>query len=151
MIYTATNIRSTLETLLDVCRDGSKGYETAASAVKDPVLKAELMQYSMQRDEFALQLEDAIGELGDPISEHGSMTGSLHRAWIGVKSALTSHDSHAVLAECERGEDSAVDAYAHAMSHEMPPLIHDIVEAQYDAIRRVHDRIKNLRDAAKRP
>src|SRR5271155_3619754 len=103
MIHTATNVRSTLESLLDVCRDGSKGYEAAASAVKDPTLKAELMQYSMQREEFATQLEDAIAEVGEAASEHGSMAGSLHRAWIGVKGALTSHDSHAVLAECERG------------------------------------------------
>jgi uncharacterized protein (TIGR02284 family) len=134
---------------MDVCRDGVKGYETAATAVKDPTLRAELMQYSVQRDQFALQLEDAISDLGEPVSEYGSFTGSLHRAWIGVKGALTSHDSHAVLAECERGEDSAVDTYADAMSHEMPPSIRDIVEMQSDAIRRVHDRIRRLRDSLK--
>jgi uncharacterized protein (TIGR02284 family) len=150
MIYTATNVRSALESLMDICRDGSKGYETAASAVKDPSLKAELMQYSMQRDEFALQLEDSISAMGEPAWDHGSIAGSLHRAWIGVKGALTSHDSHAVLSECERGEDSAVEAYQQAISHDLPSPVRDMVELQYDAVRRVHDRIKSLRDASKK-
>jgi uncharacterized protein (TIGR02284 family) len=150
MIHTATNVRSALESLMDICRDGSKGYEAAASAVKDPTLKAELMQYSIQRDEFALQLEDAISDLGEPAWDHGSISGTLHRAWIGVKGALTSHDSHAVLSECERGEDSAVETYSQAISHDLPSPARDMVELQYDAVRRVHDRIKSLRDASKK-
>src|ERR1700722_2723781 len=150
MIYTATNVRSALESLMDICRDGSKGYEVAASAVKDSSLKAKLMQYSMQRDEFALQLEDSIAALGEPAWDHGSIAGSLHRAWIGVKGALTSHDSHAVLSECERGEDSAIEAYQQAISPELPSPVRDMVELQYDAVRRVHDRIKSLRDASKK-
>ena len=39
----------------------------------------------------------------------------MHRAWINLKSAVTSGDDHAILAECERGEDSAVDEYKKAM------------------------------------
>jgi uncharacterized protein (TIGR02284 family) len=150
MIHTATNVRSTLESLIDICRDGSKGFEAAASAVKDPSLKAELMQYSMQRDEFALQLEDGITALGEQAWDHGSIAGSLHRAWIGVKGALTSHDAHAVLSECERGEDSAVETYQQAVSHDLPSAVRDMVELQYDAVRRVHDRIKSLRDASRK-
>ena len=66
-----------------------------------------------------------------------------------MKGALTSHDSHAVLSECERGEDSAIEAYQQAISHDLPSPVRDMVELQYDAVRRVHDRIKSLRDASK--
>jgi uncharacterized protein (TIGR02284 family) len=55
-----------------------------------------------------------------------------------------------VLSECERGEDSAVEAYQQAISHDLPSPVRDMVELQYDAVRRVHDRIKSLRDASKK-
>jgi len=38
------------------------------------------------------------------------------RGWINLKAALTSKDEHAILAECERGEDSAVAEYKKAMA-----------------------------------
>ena len=46
-----------------------------------------------------------------------STTGAMHRAWINLKSALTSGDDHAILAECERGEDSAISEYKEAMEN----------------------------------
>ena len=39
------------------------------------------------------------------------MAGALHRGWVDVKSAVTDHSDHAILAECERGEDAAKKNY----------------------------------------
>jgi uncharacterized protein (TIGR02284 family) len=44
-----------------------------------------------------------------------TVAGAIHRGWTGLKAALTSGNDHAILAECERGEDRAIEAYKKAL------------------------------------
>jgi uncharacterized protein (TIGR02284 family) len=89
-------------------------------------------------------------QLGEPDPEDSSSaTGAMHRAWINLKSALTSQDDHAILAECERGEDSAVSGYKEAMEEDISSPIREIISRQYSEVQNAHDRIKSLRDATK--
>jgi len=150
MMNTTTDIRKTLNDLLETCNDGKRGYELAASVVEDRTLHAELIQYSMQRAEFADDLQTAISNLGEEPTEHGTLSGALHRAWINVKNMVPFGGRYDILVECERGEDSAVESFREALSHDLPMAVHAIIESQYDAIQRVHDRIKSLRGAAKK-
>jgi uncharacterized protein (TIGR02284 family) len=145
----AHEVETTLHHLIETCRDGQNGFETAARAIKDTSLQAELTQYSIQRRRFASDLELALDSIGDSDSSHegGSMSGALHRGWINLKAAIASDDRHAVLAECERGEDSAVKAYREAISAHLSPGLETLVESQYEQVQRVHDRVKELRDA----
>src|SRR6185312_10215636 len=98
-------IISTINGLIETLKDGQEGFRQASEAVKDSQLKMLFNEYSMQRSRFAGELQsEAIG-LGEHTPEDSSSTaGALHRAWINLKGALTSHDDHAILAECERGE-----------------------------------------------
>ena len=139
--------KSTLDTLIETCKDGQYGFEVAAKGVGDPALRAELLQYSLQRREFASALQQALRTMGEKPLESGSLSGTMHRGWIKVKEAISSADEGKILAECERGEDSAVDAYRDAMGQIIPPGIDDLVETQFAAIQHVHDRIKALRDS----
>ena len=67
---------------------------------------------------------------------------------MNVKSALGGNDKHAILAECERGEDAAEEAYRKAMGTSLPSDYNDLVLKQFQTVQRTHDRIKQLRDAA---
>ena len=69
---------------------------------------------------------------------------------MNLKSAVTSGDDHAILAECERGEDSAVEEYKKAIAENLLAPSREIVSRQYSEIKNAHDRIKNLRDARKK-
>ena len=80
----------------------------------------------------------------------GSLAGSAHRAWVNVKTAVTSKDDLAVPEECERGEDVALKAYQKAMQDPLPPAVARLVLEQYEGARQSHDRIKTLRDERKR-
>jgi uncharacterized protein (TIGR02284 family) len=73
---------------------------------------------------------------------------SLHRAWTGIKSSITDMDDHAVLAECESGEDTAKRAYEAALKKDLPADVRTIVERQYQGVKENHDRIRDLRNAA---
>ena len=144
-------IISTINNLIETLKDGQEGYRQAAEAVKDPELKSLFNEYSMQRSRFAGELQsEAIG-LGEPKPEDsGSTSGALHRTWINLKSAITSRDDHAILAECERGEDSAVKEYRDAMENEeLSSPVRDILSRQFTEVKSAHDRIKQLRDASK--
>ena len=72
----------------------------------------------------------------------------MHRGWIDLKSALTSQDEHAILAECERGEDTAVAAYAEALAEEgLPGHVAATLQTQYKAVKAAHDRVRDLRES----
>lgn len=144
-----SNVAGTLNHLVETCRDGQRGFEQAAKSIGDPALRAELMQYSMQRREFATALQQAIRTVGEEPTTSGSASAALHRGWMNVRQAISSNDDYSVLAECERGEDSAVEAYREALGQPVPSGVDDLVETQYSAIKHVHDRIRSLREANK--
>jgi uncharacterized protein (TIGR02284 family) len=144
-------IISTINSLIETLKDGQEGFKQAAQAVKDSSLKSLFNEYSMQRSKFAGELQAQAIQLGESKPEESSsVSGAMHRAWIDIKSAVTSGDDHAILAECERGEDSAIKGFKDAMEDDdLSAPVRDIVSRQYSEVKSAHDRIKQLRDAAK--
>src|SRR5882762_7835659 len=143
-------IISTINSLIETLKDGQEGFKEAAEAVKDSDLKSLFSEFSEQRARFAAELQSEAMSLGETEPEESSSAaGAMHRAWIDLKSAVTSGDDHAILAECERGEDYAVKEYEKAMNDNLPAPLREIVSRQYSEIKNAHDRIKNLRDTAK--
>ena len=145
-------IISTINNLIETLKDGQKGFKEGADAVQASQLKSLFTEYSQQRARFASELQMQARSVGEAEPEtSGSAAGAMHRGWINLKSAITSKDETAILAECERGEDSAVQEFEKAMRENPPSALRDIVSRQYSEIKSAHDRIKHLRDAAKKP
>jgi uncharacterized protein (TIGR02284 family) len=141
-------IVSTINSLIETLKDGQEGFKQAAEAVKDSELKSLFREYSQQRARFAGELQGQAQQLGESKPEDSSSAaGAMHRAWINLKSVVTSGDDHAILAECERGEDSAVKEYQKAMQNDLSSPIGETISRQYSEVKDAHDRIKNLRDA----
>lgn len=142
---------STINSLIETLKDGEKGFKEASEAVRDPQLKSLFQQYSQQRHRFATELQTKAQNLGEVKPENSSSAaGAMHRAWINLKSAVTSGDDKAILSECERGEDSAVHEFEEAMNDGLTGTVREIVARQFTEIKSAHDRVKNLRDAAKK-
>ncbi len=142
---------STINNLIETLKDGEKGFKEAADAVKDPQLKSLFQQYSQQRHRFATELQGQAQSLGEFKPEKSSSAaGVMHRAWINLKSTVTSGDDRAILSECERGEDSAVHEFEEAMHDGLTGTVRELVSRQFTEIKSAHDRVKHLRDAAKK-
>lgn len=138
-----------LNELLETLKDGEKGYSEAVTDVEDQDLKEVFKKYAVQRDGYLTELEDQMHQLNLKAEEESSITGTIHRAFINLKSAITSKSRHSILAECERGEDYAVKAYETALKAEgLPGQLKSIIEKQYAGIKQGHDEIKALRDSA---
>src|SRR5437763_14486636 len=102
-------IISTINGLIETLKDGQRGFKEAAEAVKDPQLKSLFNEYSLQRSRFAGELQSEAIALGESNPEDSSSAaGAMHRAWIDLKSAGTSGDDHAIMAEAEGGDDAAM-------------------------------------------
>ncbi len=138
---------STLNGLIEVCKDGENGFRTAAEGVKTADYKTLFSTYAQQRAQFASELQAEVRRLGGDPEKTGSIAASLHRGWINIKSTVTGEDEGAVLAECERGEDSAVSNYQDAMKANLPADVSSVVQRQYAQIKEAHDRVRALRDA----
>jgi uncharacterized protein (TIGR02284 family) len=143
-----TGIRSTIRDLIQTCKDGQEGFATAAENIEDQQIRSLFVTYSQQRAEFIKELEAAARSVaGDDPADRGSIAGAIHRGWINLKSAISGKDKHSILAECERGEDSAVETYRKALEVANPGDILQIVQRQYAEIKAAHDKVKALRDA----
>jgi len=144
-------IASVINNLIETLKDGEKGFKEAADGVKDPELKSFFTQYSAQRHRFASELQTELRSVGGAEPETGgSAAGAMHRGWMDLKSAISGKDEGAILAECERGEDSAVKEFKEAIDKPLSSPLRDVVFRQYTDIKLAHDRIKQLRDAAKK-
>lgn len=142
------DVISTLNGLIETCKDGQEGFKEAAEGVKRSDLKSLFYEFSQQRAQFAGELQSLVQSLGGDPENSGSTAGALHRGWINIKSAVTGQDDEAILNECERGEDSAKNTYKSALEEALPGNIMDTVQQQYQSILSAHDRVKALRDAA---
>jgi len=141
-----------LNELVETLKDGQKGYADAMTDVEDTNLKATFKKYAVQRSGYVTEIEDQMFKLDlhPDTSEGSSITGTVHRAWIDLKSALTSKDNKAVLNECERGEDYAVKAYQTALkAQDLPSGLKSVIEKQYQGVQEAHNTIRTLRDSTK--
>ena len=142
------DVISTLNNLIETCKDGQNGFQTAADGVKSSELKTLFHTYAQQRAQFSGELQTEVRQLGGDPEKTGSVAASLHRGWINIKSAVTGEDEGAVIAECERGEDSAVRNYKAALAENLPENIRSLVQSQYTQVQEAHDRIRSLEKAS---
>ena len=108
MSKTTKSIASVLNSLIETCKDGQEGFRTAAENVKSTDFKELFSELSIQREQFAGELQRLVLGLGEEVETSGSFGGTLRRGWMDLKAAITGGDEHAILVECERGEDAAV-------------------------------------------
>ncbi|MEO7931948.1 MAG: PA2169 family four-helix-bundle protein [Chthoniobacterales bacterium] len=136
-----------LNDLIEICKDGQDGFRDASENVNNPELKALFAKYSLQRSKFAGDLQQHVTSLGEQAEKTSGFVSAVHRGWIDLKAAFTKGSDHAILAECERGEDHAVEAYLNALDQELPSNIRNDVYEQYSAVQMAHDDIRDRRDS----
>jgi uncharacterized protein (TIGR02284 family) len=140
---------SVLNDLIEVLKDAQEGFRSASENAPSSELKTVFSEYSLQRSKFAGELQSLARSFGEkePTST-GSLAGALHRGWIDLKSALAKQDAHALLTECERGEDFAVEEYRKAVQNtDLPKNARDTLDTQLAAVEAAHNRIRALRDS----
>jgi len=146
------NNKETIEVLNDLIQinnDRIVGYERAIKETKpeDDDLKVLFASMISESHKIKIALATEVQTLGAEVEQGTTTSGKIYRAWMDVKAAFTGHDRHAVLANCEAGEDAAQKAYNSALkSNELPAYIREMLVEQQEVLRASHDEIRALRD-----
>ena len=146
------NNRETIETLNDLIlinNDRIAGYERAMKelAPEDSDLKPLFENMIDESRQARIALGKEVQVLGGTMAEGTMATGKVYRAWMDIKAIFTGHDRHAVIANCEAGEDAAQKAYTGALEEEhLPSFLREMIRDQQQALKYSHDEIKSFRD-----
>jgi uncharacterized protein (TIGR02284 family) len=112
-------------------------------------LKELFQGYAAQSRKNSEELAAIVGS-ADAVETGNNVSGTLHRAWIDIKSIFGGSDRESILSEAERGEDAIKKAYQDALSSEgLSAEALQTVSSQASEINAAHDQIKALRDTAK--
>jgi uncharacterized protein (TIGR02284 family) len=141
------NATDVLNRLLAICQYGEKGFDTAASAVMDQSLKTELSQYCDDRRACVRELQRALIAIGETPSKDGSITAAMRRGWMNLIKAISEENEQAILSACEMGEDATITAYGEAMTVPLPSPLSALITSQYESAKRIHGRVRSLRDS----
>jgi uncharacterized protein (TIGR02284 family) len=85
MSTTTKSIASVLNSLIETCEDGLEGFRSAAEDVKS----ADFRELSMQRQQFATELQTLVLGHGEEAQTSGSFGGALRRGWMDLKAAIS--------------------------------------------------------------
>jgi uncharacterized protein (TIGR02284 family) len=139
---------STLNGLIETVKDGEFGFKTAAEGMQDLQVRSLFQQYSRQRAEMARELQSEVRRLGGDPEKSGSAAGAAHRGWINIKSVVTGKNDASIIAEAERGEDSAKKMYEDALLEALPTQTLALVREQSMKIHDAHDRVRAIERTA---
>src|ERR1700712_38180 len=151
MQATTTETIEILNDLVEINNDRIVGYERALGEVtdSDTDLKSLFTTMIDESRKIRVDLAGEVQALGGEFEAGTTTSGKLYRAWMDVKAVFTGKDRHAILENCEFGEDAAQKAYKEALEEDLPGYIRTTLEAQKAMLRTSHDRIKALRDVSK--
>lgn len=133
-----TNPQKTIDALNDLLQknvDARRGYEKARSGVDQSIFESYLTDKVTQRQAFIEALTQEIIALGGSPKRETTVKGSLHHAWIDIKSALASDNEEAVFEECVRGEKNSLETYNELLQDtSWPASTKDMIQHQRDQI-----------------
>ena len=133
----------TLQSLIQICRNGQTGYMHAAAKTKDPELKSFFDEQSRERTRFAAELTEQaekVGKVGP--SRKGTVAGVLHRAWFEMKADFGGGDQ-GILKSVQTGESKAKSVYEKALASSLPPDVLSVVSRQHESVKAALDRVRN--------
>lgn len=137
-------IANNLNQLLEKNYDAEKGYKDAADKVQNTRMKQFLEEQAQLRYDFGHQIKSEIKAFDGEVDKGGSVKGSMHRAWMDLKSAVTSDKEENVMEEVQRGEQSAIEEYNEVINKSnLPATTKGILTQQRDKIQQAQQSAKN--------
>lgn len=135
-----------LKGLVKIINDGKEGYESAAETSDNAELKTLFYGFSIERATYAADLKSHISiHGGESENEEGDILGALHRTWVDVKQAFTTHQSHAILEAITTGEKVAIERYDEVLADYTDHADHyNLLKNQRDGIEAALSRIEML-------
>ena len=147
---TTKELSKKINAIIEKNNDAYKGYKKVADKAESSSLTSFFLQQASERQDFATKLTANL-KAYDPdfkVDTDGSATGSMHRAWIDVKAALSIDDDEALLEECLRGDKASADEYEKFLENNssLHADITNTIRQQLQKVRNTLSKVSSLED-----
>lgn len=123
-------------------KEAEKGFAKAAELVTKPENRNYFLEKSNQRGVFAIQIIGVIRELGSTEEDRKNYLGDLHRAWMDIRTFVTSDNDRVLMRECERGEQASLEDYKAILKNQnLPASCINVLQKQHDTIEKTIRRL----------
>lgn len=123
-------------------KEAEKGFAKAAELVNKPENQNYFLEKSNQRGVFALQLIGVIRELGSTEEDRKNYLGDLHRAWMDIRTFVSSNNDSVIMDECQRGEQVSLEDYKAILKNKnLPASCKNVLQKQHDTIEKTIQRL----------
>ena len=139
-----------LQELLEQNYDAAKDYKIAVERAEDHDLKQFLKKQVVRRDHYTTELDKLIHSLNEKPKESGSISGSLHRTWLNLKSSIGKDTDQTLLKECLQGEKNSIEDYEEKLSkHKIPVHIEEVLQRQLSEMKATYTGVNSMEDISK--
>ena len=136
-----------LDTLIATTLDSVEGYRESAKQIDDPQLTDFFNKRATERAEIVGQLQSQQKSLGGEIRDEGSILGSAHRQFLGLKDKVTGSDREAIVNEIDTGESYLVEKYETALKNDdLMGETRSVVENAYSTIQTGCEQVQMIKD-----
>jgi uncharacterized protein (TIGR02284 family) len=141
-----------LNELVRINNDRIEGYMRAAKETDDSDLRLLFSDMAQQSQKYRDDLANLVSGMGGEVADGTTISGKFYRVWMDVKALLSSNDRKTALENCEFGEDVALESYETALESgvDYDNNVRSTLREHKEGIQRSHDKIRTMRDAAKR-
>ena len=139
---------ATLNTLIATLIDSVEGYEKSARDAACPQFSQLFAARAHERQQAVAQLQTAVVALGETPKDSGSLMGSIHRAFLSLREAVSTRDDAAIIAEIHHGEHYLKDKFETALdSDTLAAAPRAAVQSVWNSVKAGHDEMWQLNQA----
>jgi len=139
-------LKNDLQKIIEICKDGVKGYETAAENIRNDEMKTLFLRLSQQRKAFIEDLKNEALKLGIEPEESASVQGFFHRSWIATKAVFSNNSNEKVIEESMTGEKAALETYDEVLgAPEIPRYLKELLVEQQRLIKVAIQQLSGLK------
>lgn len=137
---------ATLGELLLVARDGERGFTTCAEHAHSDALRRLFRARAGRCRAAAAQLRRLVSQLGGDTGMRDMIPGGARRGWVNLLAALALDEDEALVEECERGGDHALEVYRNALDDHLPEFVRRVVLRQFESVMKDQRQFRILRN-----
>jgi uncharacterized protein (TIGR02284 family) len=130
------SVQAVLRRLIAICRAEEAGFRAASDVATDPDIQSLCIRCAEERSEFLHELQEELTGYADAVTDENPQ----QAAWLDLESAVRGGDDATVVAQCEREEEEAVEAFREAATNSsLGTMLKAIIAAQVDRVSAAHE------------
>lgn len=143
---------ATIEELKDLMTanvNSAKIFREAAERTDKGHLQTLFNEIATSRESNASELQNALSVSGEFHEQESSLAAPLRSWWMKVRDTIQSDEEVGLLSALESSEDQILHAYEKSLKETAGSPLNAQLHEQVANIKKGHDRVRDLRDAAK--